>query len=53
MAKDFDILIIGSGAAGLACALHLANNAKVGVLSKGVLSDSSTAWAQGGIAGVL
>ncbi len=53
MAKDFEILIIGSGAAGLSAALHLANRARVAVLTKGVLSDGSTAWAQGGIAGVL
>lgn len=53
MSKVFDILIIGSGAAGLASALHLANTAKVGVLSKGFLSDGSTSWAQGGIAAVL
>lgn len=53
MAREFDILVIGSGAAGLAAALHLANVAKVGVLSKGEISDGSTRWAQGGIAAVL
>ena len=53
MADTFDILIIGSGAAGLMAALHLANSCKVAVLSKGEISDGATNWAQGGIAGVL
>ena len=50
---DTDILIIGSGAAGLTAALHLAQSRKVTVLAKGALSDGATAWAQGGIAAVL
>ncbi len=50
---EFDVLIIGSGAAGLTAALHLAKDKKVGVLAKGSLSDGATAWAQGGIAAVL
>ncbi|MGL4313758.1 MAG: L-aspartate oxidase [Sphingomonas sp.] len=48
-----DILIIGSGAAGLTAALNLADSFKVTVLAKGGLSDGSTNWAQGGIAAVL
>ncbi len=48
-----DIIIIGSGAAGLTAALNLAPHYKVLVLAKGGLSDGSTAWAQGGIAAVL
>ena len=48
-----DILIIGSGAAGLTAALHLAQTKHVTVLAKGALSDGATAWAQGGIAAVL
>ncbi|WP_408589001.1 L-aspartate oxidase [Novosphingobium sp.] len=48
-----DILIIGSGAAGLTAALVLAEKAKVLVLAKGSLDGGSTAWAQGGIAAVL
>jgi L-aspartate oxidase len=50
---DFDILIIGSGAAGLTAALQLAQDKRVAVLAKGSLSDGATAWAQGGIAAVL
>lgn len=50
---EFDVLIIGSGAAGLSAALRLAPNLKVAVLSKGALSAGSTDWAQGGIAAVL
>ena len=48
-----DILIIGSGAAGLTAALNLADRFKVTVLAKGGLAEGSTAWAQGGIAAVL
>jgi L-aspartate oxidase len=50
---EFDVLIIGSGAAGLTAALHLAQTKQVAVLAKGSLSDGATAWAQGGIAAVL
>ncbi|MBY6063194.1 L-aspartate oxidase [Pseudidiomarina sediminum] len=48
-----DVLIIGSGAAGLTLALHLADTAKVMVLSKGPLTEGSTYYAQGGIAAVF
>ncbi len=49
----YDVLIIGSGAAGLTAALSLATKLKVLVLAKGKLNSGSTAWAQGGIAAVL
>lgn len=49
----YDVLVVGSGAAGLTCALHLAEKLKVCVISKADLSSGSTAWAQGGIAAVL
>ncbi len=48
-----DVLVIGSGAAGLTAALALAQDKKVLVLAKGSLTGGSTAWAQGGIAAVL
>ncbi len=48
-----DVLIIGSGAAGLTAALELAQTRKVTVLAKGAISDGATSWAQGGIAAVL
>ncbi|RUO55819.1 L-aspartate oxidase [Pseudidiomarina homiensis] len=48
-----DVLIIGSGAAGLTLALHLADHANVLVLSKGPLTEGSTYYAQGGIAAVF
>ncbi len=50
---QFDILIIGSGAAGLTLALKTADFARVAVLSKGELSQGATFYAQGGIAAVL
>ena len=48
-----DVLIIGSGAAGLSLALRLAEHQNVIVLSKGPMSESSTFYAQGGIAAVF
>ncbi|MBU2181115.1 MAG: FAD-dependent oxidoreductase, partial [Gammaproteobacteria bacterium] len=48
-----DVLIIGSGAAGLSLALQLANQLQVIVLSKGTLREGSTLYAQGGIAAVF
>ena len=52
-AQHFDVIVIGSGAAGLTTALNLADHLRVAVLSKGDVSAGSTAWAQGGIAAVL
>lgn len=48
-----DFLVIGSGLAGLNAALRLAEHGDVWVLTKRQVQDSATAWAQGGIAGVL
>ena len=48
--KQFDVISIGAGAAGLTAALNLADRFKVAVLAKG---EGATGWAQGGIAAVL
>ncbi|HRD90131.1 MAG TPA: L-aspartate oxidase [Accumulibacter sp.] len=53
MALRFDVLIIGSGLAGQAAALRLAETLKVALISKRALEDSASSWAQGGIAAVL
>jgi L-aspartate oxidase len=49
----FDVLIIGSGLAGLTAALLLAPGRRVAVVTKRELNDGSSAWAQGGMAAVL
>lgn len=51
--RHYDLLIIGSGAAGLTLALRTAPFARVAVLSKGELNQGATFYAQGGIAAVL
>jgi L-aspartate oxidase len=48
-----DVLVIGSGAAGLSLALTLPAHLQIAVLSKGDLANGSTFWAQGGVAAVL
>jgi len=47
-----DFLIVGSGAAGLLAASRLAAHGQVVIVNKGTFQDSSTWYAQGGIAGV-
>ena len=49
----YDVLIIGSGAAGLTAALNLAGFCKVAILSKGSINEGNTTHAQGGIAAVI
>jgi L-aspartate oxidase len=51
----FDLLVVGSGVAGLSAAIAAATDhgMRVGVVTKGELSDSTTRWAQGGVAAVL
>jgi L-aspartate oxidase len=49
-----DVLVLGSGVAGLSAAVRLAGpGLRVGVLTKAELSQSATRWAQGGVAAVL
>jgi len=50
---NYDVLIIGSGGAGLSLALKLADDRRVVVLSKFALTEGSTFYAQGGISAVL
>ena len=48
-----EVLIIGSGLAGLTAALKLADYKKVLIVSKREVLDSSSQWAQGGVAAVM
>ncbi|WP_339803353.1 L-aspartate oxidase [uncultured Marinobacter sp.] len=50
---EYDVLIIGSGAAGLTVALNLPAHLRVAVVSKADITSGATLWAQGGIAAVL
>ncbi|MBC7697643.1 MAG: L-aspartate oxidase [Bacteroidia bacterium] len=51
--QQFDVLIIGSGLAGLSLALRVAANKKVCLVSKSTINNTASDWAQGGIAAVL
>ncbi len=52
--QNFDVLIVGSGGAGLSLALKLADHSlRIGVLSKFALTAASTYYAQGGISAVF
>lgn len=54
MHQSPEVLILGSGAAGLSAALRLADaGRRVAVVSKGPLAGGSTLWAQGGISAAL
>ncbi|WP_269631704.1 L-aspartate oxidase [Pelomonas sp. BJYL3] len=52
-ASQLPVVIVGAGLAGLTVALHLADQVPVIVLAKRELGEAATAWAQGGIVGVL
>jgi L-aspartate oxidase len=51
--KTCDVLLLGSGLAGMSAALHLADRMKVALVTKHELLDGASSWAQGGIAAVL
>ncbi|MFW1802279.1 L-aspartate oxidase [Acinetobacter nematophilus] len=50
---QFDVIIVGSGGAGLSLALSLPKHLNIAVLAKSTLTDASTYYAQGGVAAVL
>ena len=51
--NELPVLIIGAGLAGLTVALHMAESQPVILMAKRGLSEAATAWAQGGIVGVV
>ena len=51
---DLDLLVLGSGIAGLTAAVRAAGlGLRVGVITKGTIAQTATGWAQGGVAAVL
>ena len=50
---DYDVLVLGSGAAGMSVALQLPRNLKIAIVSKSDSSEGATYWAQGGMAAAL
>lgn len=50
---QFDVIIVGSGGAGLSLALSLPSHYKIAILAKAELTEASTFYAQGGVAAVL
>lgn len=54
MSEQFDLIVVGSGAAGLSVALGSGGSMRVAVVSRGVSGlDGSTCWAQGGLAAAI
>ena len=52
MTHRYDFLVIGSGIAGMSFALKVASHGKVAIVTKNLLEDANTFYAQGGIASV-
>jgi L-aspartate oxidase len=50
---QYDVLIVGSGAAGLTLALRLPQETRIAILAKGPVQEGNTYYAQGGISAVL
>jgi len=51
--KSFDIIVVGSGLAGLTAAFHASKNGSVALITKSQLDTSNSYYAQGGIAGAI
>lgn len=53
ISRQFDVLVVGAGAAGLYTALCLPDSLRVGIITKETVALSASDWAQGGIAAAI
>jgi L-aspartate oxidase len=54
MSEDLDLIVVGSGIAGLTAAVRAIDRGlRVAVVTKGLIDEAATGWAQGGVAAVL
>lgn len=53
MTTEYDVVVVGSGVAGLSVALGLAGTRRVAIITSGPIESGSTAWAQGGLAAAV
>ena len=51
--RSYDVVVVGAGVAGLAFSLALPEGWRVALLTKGVLGESNTRYAQGGISAAI
>src|SRR5215216_4554677 len=51
--KRYDVIVIGAGVAGLAFTLSLPPELRIALLTKGVLGESNTRYAQGGLSAAV
>ena len=51
--KQYDVIVIGAGVAGLAFTLSLPHELRIALLTKGVLGESNTRYAQGGLSAAV
>src|SRR3954471_22001977 len=51
--RSYDVIVIGAGVAGLAFTLSLLPEPRVALLTKGIIGESNTRYAQGGLSAAI